>query len=67
VIEQILKTKKEQKSAPGLFRAALAHFRNTGTQTSCIHALLVSICGQIEKSSLQNDLARTIYQLTGTW
>ncbi|XP_011502016.1 PREDICTED: cytoplasmic dynein 2 heavy chain 1 [Ceratosolen solmsi marchali] len=66
-IEQVLNIKKGQKSAPGLLRAAMVHFQNAHTQTSCIHALLLSICGQIESSTLQDKIARSIYQLTGIW
>lgn len=67
VIEQVLKIKKEQKSASGLLQAALIHLKNAETQASCTQALLASVCGQIETTNTRDELARAVYQFTGVW
>ncbi|XP_023246189.1 cytoplasmic dynein 2 heavy chain 1 [Copidosoma floridanum] len=67
VIEQVLKFKKDQKSASSLLRAALMHLQDSQSEAGFTHALLAALCGQIEDPASRNDLARTVYQLTNTW
>ncbi|XP_058798637.1 cytoplasmic dynein 2 heavy chain 1 [Phymastichus coffea] len=67
IIEQVLKAKKDQKSASGLLKAALVHFQIASTQASCTQALLASVCSQIKDHTSRDDLARKIYHLTGVW
>ncbi|KAJ8675957.1 hypothetical protein QAD02_011743, partial [Eretmocerus hayati] len=67
LIDQVLRIEGDQKSASGLLHTTLQHLEEVHTQTSCVQALLASICGQIENPDKRDDFARDVYQLTNIW
>lgn len=62
-----METKAEGKSAASLLLAALTHLKDARTPTGCVHAVLLSVCGQVEDARARDDLARSVYQAADVW